>query len=512
MTSNEWSLRKKIIVGLIGITGFFLVIAGIIYGISFANKSDVLVIPVSDADYGSEDDDMDELEGTITTGSSQTIAYDPTKSISEIRVKNGDQVKKGDVLVVYDMTTASDELEQRNLDVKSADLSIRQAQRTLDNLNAAREVIVPDNGDGDYDEDYDDEDEDAKGDTRIGSAITAMFDDVLGEGEEFDDEDTEDEEDEASDDSEDDSDSDDEASQDAESEPDLSEYEPGETVYIDASGEVYTATELRKAKVAAENELRSLTTDLAVANEDLAASQKVITDSSQVVATLDGVVTFVDEELIGQQQIEAADSEDTDGLFFGGNAASGQPVVVVSTFEGIFVNTAVNEWAVSSIPVGSTIYVTDWMSGDTYPATVTEIAQYASMDNSLYDDEGTGDSYYPVKARIEQDGVSLLDGDNVEVSLTKPEDYDDEDEDEDDAIYLYRAFVVTEGNNKYVYKADEEGKLVKQKLTISGKERQTYIVTGGITEDDYIAFPFGDNIREGAKTVKGEIDDLYEDY
>ena len=102
----------------------------------------------------------------------------------------------------------------------------------------------------------------------------------------------------------------------------------------------------------------------------------------------------------------------------------------------------------------------------------------------------------------------------MEVSLTKPEDYegDDEEDDNTDPIYLYKAFVVSEGPNRYVYMEDEDGKLKKQKIEVSGQEPETYIVTGGITRKDFIAFPFGDAIREGANVFEGDIDDLYEDY
>ena len=558
MTRKEWSLRRKVIVGIAVVVAVFAAIMGIVYGVSSSNKADVMVIPVYDANYGSDEDETATMDGVISTGSSQTITYDSGKTILEIKVSQGDHVKKGDPLVVYDMTQTSDELEQRQLDVRSVELAIKQAQRTLDTLNSAVEMVVPEEADEDEedeeeedvdeDEEEGDADEDSVGDPipedaskalefrsipvtddntdntasgtagqPTGSTAEGGTDSVAPSGNAAGGtEGTQDagsapdsganavsDAEEAAEDEED--------SEDEEDGPDLSDYDAGTVVYVDSEGNVYTVPELRRAKLESEKELRGLETDLAEANADLAQSQKSL-DSSTVTSTLDGVVTLVDDSVVAASSDADEEEDGEDNYFFvTGGVTDGAPVVQVTTFEGIYVNTAINEWALGTVSVGDTIYVMDWNSGDTYPARITDILPYASADaGMLYSDGDSDDSYYPVKALIEQDGVSLVDGSSVEVSLSKPEDYDDEEEDE--AIYLYKAFVVSEGEQKYVYKADKEGKLKKQRITVSGQEQETYIVTGGITEDDYIAFPFGDNIREGAPTVEGSIDDLYEDY
>ena len=44
--------------------------------------------------------------------------------------------------------------------------------------------------------------------------------------------------------------------------------------------------------------------------------------------------------------------------------------------------------------------------------------------------------------------------------------------------------------------------LKKQVLTVGGNVNGGYsvLITGGITRDDKIAFPYGDTVKEGAKT------------
>lgn len=508
MTNREWSLQKKIIVAILAIAAVFAAVLGIVYAISTSNQEDVLVIPVYDADYGSEDEDSGTIEGTISTGATQTITYDSTRRIVEIKVKEGDHVKKGDTLVVYDSSKTSDEIEQRTLDVKTAELAIKQLQRTIDKLNGAVEMVVPEDNDGSSDSDYDGEEGDNDGmDPALKSRKSRFEDEEDEEFEDDGDEDYDESDEDYSDEEEDDG------------SIDLSDYDPGETVYVDSDGEVYSVVDMRKAKLSAENEMRTLNTDLAEANEDLAEATGSLSNSDAV-ATIDGVVTSVNITVESQPPADAGDVGDAgDQTIVGGmgqpGSMDGLPVLTVSSFDGIFVNTAVSEWQRESLSEGDYIYVTDWSTDEVYPAKITQIATYASESMTLmYGDDETNDSYYPLTALIEEDGTGLSSGDSVDVTLYKPEEYDDgEDEDEEDEpIYLYKAFVVSEGNNKYVYKEDKEGKLKKQKLTVDGQERETYIVTGGITEDDYIAFPFGDNIKEGANTVRGEMDQLYEDY
>ena len=36
-----------------------------------------------------------------------------------------------------------------------------------------------------------------------------------------------------------------------------------------------------------------------------------------------------------------------------------------------------------------------------------------------------------------------------------------------------------------------------------------YEVKSGVTEDDWIAFPYGKNVKDGAKVKEGSIEDMY---
>ncbi len=486
MTQKTWSMRKKIVVALFGVVVVFGAFIGIIYGISNSNQTDVLVVPVSDADYGKDDDYENTVDGVISTGSSQKVNYDPGKPVKEFKVKKGDRVKKGDILIAYDTTQKSAELEQKTLDARSVELELQRAQEEKNRLNSVRQTTVGE---------LEAEEEAARAAAEEAERIANGEPPVEEEEEE-----NADGEEEADDEPE---------------EPEPEDPALQEVVFVAPDGETFSTVELRKAKLEIENNLRSLTTDMAEANAELAAAQKAV-DESVERATLDGVVSMIDESVVGVGIVsldQPADQQPAAAI------SEGAQILQVSTFEGMFVNSAINEWMTGRIKTGSTIYVRNWDNDKVYPAKVVMISKYASdAAKSQFSTEDSMDSYYPLTALIEQDNVKFSDGDNAEVSFVKPDDYvqseDEKDEEEDDEypIYLYKAFVVSEGNDRFVYKEDKEGKLKKQKIDVEGQETDTYIVNGGISSEDYIAFPFGDNIREGANVVEGSIDELYADY
>ena len=58
-----------------------------------------------------------------------------TQTITEVKVKEGDEVKKGDVLMTYDTTLSELQLERKRLDVEKANLQVREAQEELARIN-----------------------------------------------------------------------------------------------------------------------------------------------------------------------------------------------------------------------------------------------------------------------------------------------------------------------------------------------------------------------------------------
>ena len=77
------------------------------------------------------------------------------------------------------------------------------------------------------------------------------------------------------------------------------------------------------------------------------------------------------------------------------------------------------------------------------------------------------------------------------------------------SFYLYKAFVLDENGHKYVYKEGENGTLVKQELLVGKTSTESCEILSGVSMSDWIAFPYGKNVKEGAKTKHGTVDQLY---
>ena len=93
---------KRVIVGVLVVA---LAAGGIYTGLVHVKKNKVTEVPVTSVsnlltDWYSETT----LDGTITTNVSQNINMDKDMIIEKIYVSQGDDVKKGDNLISFDMT------------------------------------------------------------------------------------------------------------------------------------------------------------------------------------------------------------------------------------------------------------------------------------------------------------------------------------------------------------------------------------------------------------------------
>ena len=77
--------------------------------------------------------------------------------------------------------------------------------------------------------------------------------------------------------------------------------------------------------------------------------------------------------------------------------------------------------------------------------------------------------------------------------------------------YLENAFIRTEQGRCFVFAEGENGKLEKRYITVGKSLWGSYTqVLSGVTEDDYLAFPYGKTVRDGVPAVESDdISDLY---
>lgn len=170
------------------------------------------------------------------------------------------------------------------------------------------------------------------------------------------------------------------------------------------------------------------------------------------------------------------------------------PFLVVKGEGDLYVKGVVNELLLDHIKIGTTINVNAWESGMTYAASITEIGDIPTSGNYL--GEGNPNvSYYTFTACVEKD-AELANNESVDLVI-------DVNEYNEDSIYIEKAYVREENGRHYCMIADENGKLKKQ-YVVTGKTLygSAIEIKSGLTEDDYIAFPYGKDVVEGATVIE----------
>lgn len=252
---------------------------------------------------------------------------------------------------------------------------------------------------------------------------------------------------------------------------------PVETISGVQETEGYTRSELNEMISEKEQEIKEL--DLSKRKAELEVEKLKQGNSDGIVyATVKGTV----------KNIQDKDNLSTDGTPF---------LEVVGT-EGLYVTGQLSELLLDEVEPGQTVQVMAWESGISCEAAITEISDYPASEVSGYGAGNQNVSYYPYTAFIE-DTSGLKNGEYVDLTMTLGGD------ESGDTIYLAKAYVRTENGKSYVYKADENNRLVKQYVE-TGKTIYGYSVEikSGLTMEDRIAFPYGKTAKEGIKAVDSD--------
>ena len=239
-----------------------------------------------------------------------------------------------------------------------------------------------------------------------------------------------------------------------------------------------TAAEIQQQIKDKEKEIRDYQLDMKEANLEIKDIQKKLNNQT-IKSTLNGVV-----KTVGDPEKESND---------------GKPLIQVVSSEGLYVQGTVSESKMNKLKVGATLSGYSYDNGVSFTAEVREISPYPS-DNGQ---DGANASSYPFTAYI-ADASGLSNNSWAELTLL------DEGDGQGQGIYLEKPFVRTENGQYYVMKDDGTGHLTKQIVQVGGIQYgSSYQITAGLSMDDKIAFPYGKDVREGAKTEEGTLDDLY---
>lgn len=178
-----------------------------------------------------------------------------------------------------------------------------------------------------------------------------------------------------------------------------------------------------------------------------------------------------------------------------------QPLVKVSGGGGFYIEGSVSELEKASLKIGQEVTVNDWNSGNTYTGEVVSISDFPAENDNWNGIGNPTASYYPYKAFVGEE-ADLEAGSHVSMSYSASA--------AEHGIYLEKAFVRTEKGKSYIYVRGDDGKLEKRTVQV-GKVLwgSYYEILSDLSEEDYLAFPYGKDVKQGAPTVESDLSVLY---
>ncbi len=183
-----------------------------------------------------------------------------------------------------------------------------------------------------------------------------------------------------------------------------------------------------------------------------------------------------------------------------------EAVIELSGGGGYYVTGTLSEMELGSVKVGDTVSISSWMTGAACEGTIVSIDDYPTTSGNSWGDGNRNVSYYPFKAFVEED-ASLQANDYVDIQYQKAGT-----QEQGNSLYLQSWFIRTDNGKSYVMARNEDGRL-EQRWVQTGRDLWgSYTqIRGGLTTDDYLAFPYGRDVVEGARTVEATPDELYND-
>lgn len=242
----------------------------------------------------------------------------------------------------------------------------------------------------------------------------------------------------------------------------------------------YSASDIARMKVELNKQISDLEIEIKIADIDLKKMQKQMNDGV-ITAEFDGEIKAVREP---------------DEAYI-----SGQAVVELSGGGGYYITGAVSELEMYTVQIGQPVSVTSFRDWNIYEGEVCEIGDYPVTNADAWTNGNNNVSWYPFKVFVSED-AELQEYDYVRMSYSAAT--------QESGWYLEKMFVRTENGRSYVYKLGDDDTLTKQYVTTGKDLWGSYIqIRSGLTMDDYIAFPYGNDTTEGAETHIAELMELY---
>lgn len=182
-----------------------------------------------------------------------------------------------------------------------------------------------------------------------------------------------------------------------------------------------------------------------------------------------------------------------------------EAVVELSGGGGYYVTGTLSEMDLGSVQVGDSVSISSWMTGAACEGTIVSIDDYPTSNGSNWGDGNRNVSYYPFKVFVTED-ANLQPNDYVDIQYQKVS----AQQQAGSSLYLQSMFIREDNGKSYVMARGDDGRL-EQRWVQTGRDLWgSYTqIRGGLTIDDYVAFPYGRDVVEGAHTQEATTDQLY---
>ena len=182
-----------------------------------------------------------------------------------------------------------------------------------------------------------------------------------------------------------------------------------------------------------------------------------------------------------------------------------EAVVELSGGGGYYVTGTLSEMDLGSVKVGDSVSISSWMTGAACEGTIVSIDDYPTSNGSNWGDGNRNVSYYPFKVFVTED-ANLQPNDYVDIQYQKVS----AQQQAGSSLYLQSMFIREDNGKSYVMARGDDGRL-EQRWVQTGRDLWgSYTqIRGGLTVDDYVAFPYGRDVVEGAHTQEATTDQLY---
>lgn len=483
--------------------------------------------------------DGHESYGPVSTDKIQTVFLTDTQEVTKIKVKEGQDVKKGDLLMSFDTTLSDLQLERKRLEVEKLKLELEEAEQELIDIKNMRPMAAPSKPEEDpkapkgtklkgpykisTNKDYDGSSKKlamicwlAKGTTvnnDILEAVRAKAEDYQNDNALL------------------------EAKETAKKKKQkvktpkhisVSSYyvvfkvtsddmsrgsietwqgmkvKKGSSgfsfVFFDASsnldftlkqmmqvempeidfGSGYTAAEIAKMRQEQEQKIKDTEFSIRLAEAEFKIMEAEISDGN-VYSEIDGKVVSV----LTPDQAKA----------------ESQPIIKVSGGGGFYIEGSINELDRDQMVIGSPVTVVDWQNGGSYDGKVVYVGDLPKTGDYYDGNSNPNASYYTFRVFVDET-ANLQAGTFASIQYSANA--------ENNGIYLENPFLRTENGRSYVYVMGENGRLEERTVTTGKYLWGSYTeILGGLSATDLVAFPYGKNVKPGAKAVEGDMSNLY---